>query len=182
MFLSSSRIDPYAFWPWNVDFLNLTSGHARSRSERGVSRWYCTSVDVSWRDEHSGTNSTSLQLFSIKSYWQRHTVTWWRHNATSDDLLSGNDATMRRGYQAWPIGLWFWVSWANLMCIKLLHFYHWLMMEMSRSWLFVTFPPRNVNFAAELTISIKNPLADIKQSEKHKSYISMSVLQTASFK
>ena len=66
MFLSSSRIDPYCFYPGKVNFKNLTSGHARSRSQCGLSRSCCISGDAPWRDEHCGTNPTSLAHFYQK--------------------------------------------------------------------------------------------------------------------
>ena len=48
----------------------------------------------------------ALYLFSIESYWQKRTVTLWRHNVTSDDLSRGNWCNSATGYQVWPILLW----------------------------------------------------------------------------
>ena len=42
-------------------FWNLTSGHARSRSQCDLSKSCCISGDAPWRDEHCGTNTTSLR-------------------------------------------------------------------------------------------------------------------------
>ena len=63
MFFSSIQIDPYAFYSLKVNFKNLTSGHARSRSHCDLSRSCCISGDAPTRDEHCGTNPTSLDDF-----------------------------------------------------------------------------------------------------------------------
>ena len=44
----------------------MTSGHARSRSQCDLSRSCCISGDAPWRDEHCGTNPTSLAHFYQK--------------------------------------------------------------------------------------------------------------------
>ena len=44
------------------------------------------SDDASWWDEHFGTFPRSLSLFYQNRYWQKCTVTLWRHKVTSDDL------------------------------------------------------------------------------------------------
>ena len=60
-------------------FWNLTSGHARSRSRCDLSRSCCISFDAPWREEHCGTNPTSLANFYQKL--------WAKNVRRPDDVI-----------------------------------------------------------------------------------------------
>ena len=52
----------------------MTSGHVRSRSQCDISRSCWMSVDAPWRDEHCGTNPTSLAGYCQKLL--SHNLAW----------------------------------------------------------------------------------------------------------
>ena len=69
------------------------------------------------------SSSSFLSKVIGKKRWRPDDVIMWPQMT----FQRGNDATARRGYQASPIWLWFWVSWADMMRIRgTSFFYHWL--------------------------------------------------------
>ena len=75
-------------WPRSICKFDM-----RSRQVK-VTKWPYVG-HVAYQSMRLGETNTlapcpALHLFSIKSYWQKRTVTLWRHNVTSDNPSRGN--------------------------------------------------------------------------------------------
>ena len=84
-----------------------------------------------WHQPHVSSS------FLPKVIGKKRTVTRWRHNVTSDDLSTGNDATARRGYHSlsdydsgWVGQIWCILEVPNFFIIDINH----QSMGRSRNW------------------------------------------------
>ena len=74
-----------------------------------------------WHQPHVSSS------FLSKVIGKKRTATRWRHNVTSDDLSTGNDATTRQGYQHSLSGYdseWVWHIWCGLEVLQFLPLTH----------------------------------------------------------
>ena len=115
-----SILDTRKSAPWR----HLTSGHVRSKSQCDLSRSCCKSVDAPWRDEHCGTNSTSLthfyQKLLAKSVRLPDDVITWPQMTFNEEMMQQRAGDIKHSLSGYNSG-WVGQIWCAL---EVPHFLH----------------------------------------------------------
>ena len=116
-------------------FWNLTTGHARSRSQCDLIRSCCISGDAPWRDEHCETNPTSLAHFYpkllAKNVRRTDDVMMWPQMTFQREMMQQRAVDIKHSLSDYDSG-WVGQIWCILEVSNFFH--HWLIMGRSRNW------------------------------------------------